>query len=72
LGFGFSHGYQSPAGIVRATLLGAVLGVPVIATGALGPSIIAHTGVDLLSGLYTLRLFSRWGLLAHEAEGHES
>lgn len=62
LSFGLAHGYQGATSMIRATALGAVLGVPVLVTGALGPSILAHAGMDIASGLWTLPLMKRWGL----------
>jgi len=49
--FGTAHGYQRLAGIVRATLLGAILAVPVVATGSLFPAIVAHFWINVVLGL---------------------
>ncbi len=49
--FGMLHAYQRAIGIVRATLLGFVMAVPVIAGGGLLAAMIAHAGVDLVTGL---------------------
>ena len=62
LSFGLAHGYQGTVSMVRATALGAVLGVPVLATGALAPSMSAHVGMDIVSGLWTLPVLRRMGL----------
>ena len=62
LSFGLAHGYQGVTSMIRATTLGAVLGVPVLATGTLGPSILAHAGMDIASGLWTLPVLRRMGL----------
>ncbi|MFW6040079.1 MAG: CPBP family intramembrane glutamic endopeptidase [Gemmatimonadota bacterium] len=50
--FGLLHAYQRSAGVLRATLLGALLAAPFVATGSLLPSMIAHTALDLLAGLW--------------------
>lgn len=57
--FGVAHAYQSPAGALRATLLGALLCVPVLFTGSLLPSMIAHALIDILSGLWLARYLLR-------------
>ncbi len=62
LSFGLAHLYQGPRGAVRATVLGAVLAIPVVVTGSLGPSMIAHAATDLVSGRWTLRILRRWGV----------
>lgn len=51
LSFGFAHGYQRTSGIVRATLLGLVLAVPVVATGSLFPAVAAHFWINAVIGL---------------------
>jgi membrane protease YdiL (CAAX protease family) len=52
ISFALQHGIQDAIGIMRAFVLGAVLIVPVVITGSLLPSIIAHAVVDGFSGLY--------------------
>ncbi|MGE5213987.1 MAG: CPBP family intramembrane glutamic endopeptidase [Nitrospirota bacterium] len=52
LAFALQHGIQDAIGIVRAFVLGVALLIPVVATGSLLPSIIAHAFVDAFSGLY--------------------
>jgi membrane protease YdiL (CAAX protease family) len=59
LSFGLAHLYQGPRGAARATALGAVLVIPVVATGSLVPSIVAHAAIDLISGRWTLSLLNR-------------
>lgn len=54
--FGILHEYQDVAGAARATVLGAVLAAPVVATGSLVPAMVAHAAIDLCSGL----LLARW------------
>lgn len=49
--FGLLHAYQRPSGAVRAAAMGALLTVPLIATGSVFPSMIAHTSIDLIGGL---------------------
>ena len=63
LSFGLAHGYQGRVSMLRATALGAVLAGPVLATGAVAPSMIAHAAMNLLSGLWTYPLARRWRLV---------
>jgi membrane protease YdiL (CAAX protease family) len=51
ISFALQHGLQDTIGIARAFVLGGVLAIPVLVTGALLPSIIAHSLVDAFSGL---------------------
>lgn len=53
LAFGLGHLYQGWTGAARATVLGAILGIPVVATGTLIPSIVAHAATDMISGRWT-------------------
>jgi membrane protease YdiL (CAAX protease family) len=57
--FGVAHAYQQPLGALRAALLGAVLTVPVLATGSLVPAMLAHASIDVLSGLWLSRYLLR-------------
>jgi membrane protease YdiL (CAAX protease family) len=57
--FGVAHAYQQPAGALRAALLGLVLAAPLLTTGSILPSIVAHTAIDLLSGLWLARYLLR-------------
>lgn len=50
--FGFLHGYQGVAGTLRAGLLGLLLAVPLLLTGSILPSMLAHAAIDLVSGLW--------------------
>lgn len=59
--FGLAHGYQRAAGVVRATLLGLLLAVPVLATGSLFPAVAAHFWINVIIGL------GGWRWLAPEA-----
>ena len=61
LSFGVSHGYQKLIGIVRATLLGFLLAVPVVVTGSLFPAIVAHFWINAAIGV------GGWKLLYPEA-----
>lgn len=63
LGFAVGHGYQGASALLRTGLLGALLAIPVVTTGMLLPSMIAHAGTDILAGAFGYRLLSRWGLL---------
>jgi membrane protease YdiL (CAAX protease family) len=49
--FALSHAYQGPVGVVRVVFLGVVLAAPLVLTGSVYPSILAHTALDLLAGL---------------------
>jgi membrane protease YdiL (CAAX protease family) len=49
LAFGLAHVYQGWHGMVRASLLGALLAYPVIHFGSLYPSMLAHGLVDALA-----------------------
>jgi hypothetical protein len=54
--FALMHGYKSAAGIVRSGLMGAVVAIPVLATGTLLPSIVAHALQDVIAGNVMLPL----------------
>lgn len=62
LSFGLAHLYQGGRGAARAAVLGAALAIPVVVTGTLLPSMIAHAATDLVSGRWTLRVLRRWGV----------
>ena len=49
--FGLLHGYQGWMGILRTGLMGLLLAVTFVLTGSLWPLVIAHAGLDLVSGL---------------------
>lgn len=49
--FGFLHAYQGPIGVVRTAAMGFVLALPVLYTGSLVPSMIAHALIDVVAGL---------------------
>lgn len=54
--FAISHAYQGVTGVIRVTLLGALLTAPVLLTGSVYPSMLAHAALDLIAGL----LLSDW------------
>ena len=49
LAFGLAHAYQGWQGMLRATLLGALLAYPVLRFGSLYPSMLAHGLIDALA-----------------------
>jgi uncharacterized protein len=49
LAFGLAHLYQGWTGILRASVLGALLAYPVIHLGSLYPSMLAHGLIDALA-----------------------
>ena len=57
LAFGVLHGYQGPAGMVRAFLMGYMLSLPVVVGAGLWPAITAHFLVNALLG------FGLWKLM---------
>lgn len=52
--FGLAHGYKSLFGMVRSAAIGMVVAVPVLVTGTLLPSIVAHALMDLVAGATSL------------------
>jgi len=58
--FGWMHTYQGVKGAVGAGLLGGILAVPLLLSGSIVPSIIAHAAIDLLAGIvFAPILFNR-------------
>lgn len=49
--FGWMHTYQGVKGAVGAGVLGAILAVPVLVTGSILPSAVAHAAIDVLAGI---------------------
>jgi len=64
--FGLSHGYQRALGVVRASLLGLLLTLPVIWTGSLFPAIVAHFWINAAIGV------GAWKLLYSPVEAVEA
>lgn len=61
--FGFLHNYQRLVGALRAAVLGFGLALPLLMTGSLLPSIIAHAAYDIVAGVF----LARWLLVIEEA-----
>jgi len=57
LAFGVLHSYQGGIGVLRTGVVGLLFSLPLLLTGSLIPSILAHTLVDLIAGLI---LGPRW------------
>lgn len=57
--FGVVHAYQQPVGALRATLLGALLALPLLVSGSIYPAILAHVLIDLIAGLWLARYLLR-------------
>lgn len=68
LGFAVAHGYQGASATPRTSVLGAVLATPVVLTGSLLPSMVAHAGTDILAGALGYSLLHRWKLLPEEKQ----
>ena len=49
-GFAAGHAYRGPKIVLRTAVGGAIFTVPVLATGSLLPSILAHVAMDLVQG----------------------
>lgn len=49
--FGVLHAYQGPVGVIRTTLMGLILALPVAFTGSLFPAMAAHALYDVVAGL---------------------
>ena len=56
--FGLAHVYQGAAGVVVTSMMGAVLGVLVVATGSLLPAVVLHAALDLRALLIAPRTAS--------------
>jgi membrane protease YdiL (CAAX protease family) len=54
--FGLSHGYQRAIGVIRASFLGFLLALPVLWTGSLFPSVVAHFWINAAIGIGGWRL----------------
>lgn len=58
--FGAAHLYQGRRSAVRAGLIGALLGLPVVVARALLPAMVAHAAIDLIAARWGLPLLARW------------
>lgn len=67
--FGMSHGYQRAIGVMRASCLGLLLSLPVLWTGSLFPSVVAHFWINAAIGIGGWRYFFRSTDEASEANG---
>ena len=63
-GFGLGHAYQGWRAVLRTALGGAILVVPVLVTGSLLPSVIAHVAMDLTQGFWSREIVIGLGLAA--------
>lgn len=50
--FGISHGYQGMEACVKIAIFGALYGLLALWRGSLRPGMIAHSGSDILSGIF--------------------
>ncbi|MBZ5721646.1 MAG: CPBP family intramembrane metalloprotease [Acidobacteriia bacterium] len=50
--FGISHGYQGVEACVKIAIFGALYGLLALWRGSLRPGMIAHSGSDILSGIF--------------------
>ncbi len=48
--FGVGHAYQGPGGIVKTTIVGAVMSLLTWASGSLVPAIALHVAIDAING----------------------
>jgi len=56
--FGMLHAYQHPFGVARAAILGVALGIPYLVSGTILPSMLSHTLIDVIGGLWLVRRIS--------------
>jgi membrane protease YdiL (CAAX protease family) len=52
--FGISHGYQGVEACMKIAIFGALYGLLALWRGSLRPGMIAHSGSDILSGIFGL------------------
>ncbi|MGH9397628.1 MAG: CPBP family intramembrane glutamic endopeptidase [Terriglobia bacterium] len=52
LAFGLCHAYQKFSGVVRATMLGALLAMPIVFGGSIYPCIVTHILIDAAALLW--------------------
>jgi membrane protease YdiL (CAAX protease family) len=50
--FGIAHGYQGLEACIKIAVLGALYGLVALWRGSLRPGMIAHSGSDILSGIF--------------------
>jgi uncharacterized protein len=50
--FGISHGYQGLEACAKIAVYGALFGLLALWRGSLRPGMIAHSGTDILSGIF--------------------
>ncbi len=59
--FAASHAYQGLPGIVSTFLVGLLFSLVFLGTGSLLPTVVAHTVVDFVGGIWTQRVLARGG-----------
>jgi membrane protease YdiL (CAAX protease family) len=67
--FAAQHGIQDAIGIARAFVLGILLVIPVLVTGSLLPSVIAHAIIDAFTGVYGRSLLKCFGVNCRDESG---
>ena len=60
--FGLGHVYQGPAGVVKTSILGVVMGGLVWLSGSLLPAVVLHIAIDAINGRLALHV------IQHESE----
>jgi len=63
--FGVLHAYQGLRGVLRTTVLGAVMATGFLATGSLWPVVLAHLAFDVLAGIF----FADFLMVPEDADG---
>jgi uncharacterized protein len=59
LAFGSVHAYQGVVGILRTALIGALLALPLLVSGSIVPSMIAHALANIVVGVLLVDWFRR-------------
>lgn len=59
--FALTHAYQGVTGVIRVALLGVIVTAPLLMTGSLYPSMLAHAALDLVAGLLLGEWLTRGG-----------
>ena len=57
--FAAAHAYQGRLGMLRTAILGSILTAPLLVAGSIIPAMVAHTAIDLLSGLVFARALTQ-------------